>query len=174
LTCVFCWRPAAEQFYRNVLEFRPEEPPAQNQLAWLLANCPVPEFRDPTRALELAKKAHGHLPNDGYIWNTLGVAHYRMGNWKDAIAALEKSMQLRKSGDSYDWFFLALAHWQLGDKEQAHKWYAQAVKGMDRPRNEGDRQEFRRFHEEAAQLLGIQEQPTKKEKEKPQAKAPSR
>jgi hypothetical protein len=97
-----------------------------------------------------------------------------MGNWKDAVAALEKSMQLRKGGDSYDWFFLAMAHWQLGNKEQARQWYAQAVKGADRPRNEGDRLEFRRFRAEATQLLGFQELPTQKEKEKPHSKAPGR
>ena len=60
------------------------------------------------------------------------MAHYRAGDWKAAIAALDKSMQLRKGGDSFDWFFLAMAHWQLGNKDEARKWYDQAVEWMEK------------------------------------------
>ena len=79
------------------------------------------------RAVELAKKAVELAPKQGTFWNTLGVAHYRAGDWKAAVAALEKSEELRNGGDSFDWFFLAMAHWQLGEKDEARKWYDQAV-----------------------------------------------
>ena len=30
----------------------------------------------------------------------LGKAHYRAGQWQDAVAALQKALELRKGGDS--------------------------------------------------------------------------
>ena len=69
------------------------------------------------------------------------------GDWKAAIAALEKSMELRKGGDSNDWFFLAMAHWQLGEKDKAREWYDRAVQWMDK--NQPKNEELRRFRAEA-------------------------
>src|SRR5439155_15876758 len=122
----------ADRIYRRVLEFKPVTPDGQNYLAWALAACPDPRFGDRKLALELAKKAVQQAPEAGYIWNTLGVAHYRNGNWREAVVALDKSMQLGSGGDSFDRFFLAMAHWQLGNKEQARKWYALGVQWMEK------------------------------------------
>ena len=105
------------------------------------------------QAVELAKKAVELNPGAGHIWNTLGAAHYRAGNWEEAIVALEKSMQLRSGGDSNDWFFLAMACWQSDDKEAARKWYDQAIMWMDK--NKQQNEELQRFREEAAELLGV-------------------
>ncbi len=145
---------------------------ARNSLAWMLLTHPDPELRNPIRAVELAKKAVELAPERGFIWNTLGVAYYRAGDWKAAIAALERSVQLRSGGDSFDWFFLAMSHWQLGDKERPREYYEHAVQWMEKngPRDE----QLRRFQIEAAELLGIKDQPTAKEKEKAHARATSR
>src|SRR5262249_25449220 len=62
-----------------------------NNLAWLLATCQDVKVRDPQRAVALAKKAVERAPKNGEDWNTLGVAHYRAGDMKAAIDALEKS-----------------------------------------------------------------------------------
>jgi tetratricopeptide (TPR) repeat protein len=134
-----------------------------NALAWGLVTCPVAELRDPAAAIAFARKAVGLTPKAGGHWNTLGIALYRAGDWKEAVAALQKSMELRKGGDSNDWFFLAMTYWQLGDKEQAHKWYAQAVQWMDK--NQPRDVELRHFRAEAAALLGIRDVSTTKAKE---------
>jgi hypothetical protein len=71
-------------------------------------------------------------------------------------------MQLSPKGpnhltvESWDTFFLAMAHWQLGDKEEARRWYYQAVAWMEKysPMDE----DLRRFRPEAAALLGIKTQ----------------
>ncbi len=63
-----------------------------------LATCPDPQFRDPAMALELAKKSVNSAPNQGSYWNDLGVAHYRAGNWQEAIVSLEKAIQLKRTG----------------------------------------------------------------------------
>src|SRR5262249_15890334 len=82
-----------------------------NHVAWEMI---LPSNVNPSiaqRAVELARRAVEEAPKAGLIWNTLGVAHYRAGDWKAAVETLEKSMSLRQGGDSFDWFFLAMAHW---------------------------------------------------------------
>ena len=126
-----------------------------NLLAWLLATSPEGVSRDPARALSLAKEAIELSP--GYInWNTLGAAQYRLGQWKEAVASLQKSVALPRGKDGYDLFFLAMAHWKLGNKGEARKHFAQAVDWMDKtkPRDE----QFHRYRAEAEELLEIEKQ----------------
>jgi tetratricopeptide (TPR) repeat protein len=147
------WDKAAAD-YSRVLELNPKSVVDQNNLAWLLATCQDSKLRDPLRAVEHAKKAVELTPNQGDYWNTLGTAHYRAGEWKSAIAALEKSTELRNGGDSFDWFFLAMAHWQLGKKDEARKWHDKAVAWMDK--NQPGDEELVRFRAEAESLLKIE------------------
>ena len=146
----------ADAVYRRLAEFSPSDGSLDNNLAWFLATCPDPKLRNAAKAVELSKKAVDLMPHDGNKWNTLGAAHYRTGDWKAAVTALEKSRELRKGGDSFDWFLLAMAHWQLGDKEQARKWYDQALEWMEK--NKPQDEELKRFRAEAAELLGLKEQ----------------
>lgn len=126
---------------------------ALNGSAWRLATDAKPENRDAAWAVGLAKKAVELAPKQGNIWNTLGVAHYRAGDWPAARTALQTSMEFRSGGDSFDWFFLAMALWELGDKNEARTWYDKAVGWMDR--NDAKNEELRRFRAEAAELLKI-------------------
>jgi tetratricopeptide (TPR) repeat protein/serine/threonine protein kinase len=144
--------------YREAIRRQPSDANAHNQAAWFLATCPDAKLRDPKRAVELAKKAVTLAPNEGNSWNTLGVAHYRAGQWQRAVGALKKSMDLRKGGDSCDWLFLAMAHWQLGEKDQAQQWYDRAVQWMDK--NRPTDEELRRFRAEAAELLQVKDEKT--------------
>jgi serine/threonine protein kinase/Flp pilus assembly protein TadD len=132
--------------------------------AWFLATCSEVEFRDPKRAVTLARKAVALEPTNWYRRNALGVAHYRAGDCRAAVVALEKSMELGSGGDSFVWFFLAMAHWQLGDRQQARTWYGKAVAGMDQHRHDQWREEgLKRFRAEAAELLGVKDPPSRKE-----------
>jgi len=124
-----------------------------NGLAWLEATCPETMLRDPVAAVRHARRAVDLQPNDGNIWNTLGVAYYRTGEWTEANDALSRSMQFRNQGDSFDWFFLALVQLKLGHREQALEWYGKAV-GWFRESLSNDR-ELYRFQVEAAQELGL-------------------
>jgi tetratricopeptide (TPR) repeat protein len=104
----------------------------------------------------LAKTAVELEPLQGMYWNTLGVAHYRIGDWKAAIEALKKSDELLPGQHfSFDAFFLAMAHWQVGDKDEARKWYDQAALWMDK--NQPANEELRRFRAEAEELMGIKQ-----------------
>jgi serine/threonine protein kinase/Flp pilus assembly protein TadD len=145
--------------YRQVLEIEPTDSLARNNLAWLLATCPNPRLRDATQAIVQAKKALELAPEHGNYWNTLGIAHFRAGDCKSAIAALEKSNELLKGNElSFNAFFLAMAYWQSGSKDKGRTWYDQAVKWMEK--NQPKDEELRRFRAEAEAMLGIGPSPT--------------
>jgi serine/threonine protein kinase/tetratricopeptide (TPR) repeat protein len=123
-------------------------------LAWMLATASDVKVRDPKRALELAKELVEATPKEGGRWNTLGVAYYRAGDWKGAIAALEKAEELARGKSlGYNAVFLAMAHWQLGEKDKARQWYDRAVGWMEE--NKSNDPELLQFRAEAAQLLGL-------------------
>jgi tetratricopeptide (TPR) repeat protein len=103
-----------------------------NAFAWFLADCPDAGLRDPARAIFFALQATARAPEKAAYWNTLGVAYYRAGDWRKAIAALEKSVELQGSGDPWDWYFLAMATWQAGDHRAAGAWYEKALNSMER------------------------------------------
>jgi Flp pilus assembly protein TadD len=150
---VACYREAIRRYQQPTRLDRDSDADAHRVMAWFLATCPEPKFRDVPRAVELAKKAVALAPSEHRTWSTLGAARYRAGNWKAAVEALEKSRDLRQGGDSFDWFFRAMAHWQMGQKGHARGWYDQAVQWMDKTQPQNA--ELRRFRAEAEELLGI-------------------
>jgi serine/threonine protein kinase/Flp pilus assembly protein TadD len=146
--------------WEQAVQLGAEKVEVANNVAWFLATTSDAPIRNPKLAVQLAKKAVALEPQEGNFWNTLGAASYRAGQWKQAVDALKKAMELRSGGDSSDWFFLAMAYWQLGEPEQARQRYDQAVQWMDT--NKPNDQELRRFRGEAAALLGIPEEPARK------------
>jgi tetratricopeptide (TPR) repeat protein len=153
------WGKAISDFAK-ASDLAPASPAALNQLAWLLAACPEAKFRDPGRAVEAAKKAVALAPEGGGYWNTLGVAHYRAGDWKAAVAALQKSVELRHGGDGFDFLFLAMAQWQAGNRADARTWYDRAVHWLGEQRealakDARQAEELRRFRAEAEELLQV-------------------
>jgi len=124
-------------------------PTVLNNFAWLMVIQPMPPVGDAKQGLEFAKLAVAKAPENGELWNTLGVAHYRAGNWPDTVNALNQSRTLRRGGDSYDFFFLAMAHWQSGDKDQAQDWYKKAMAALPKNKNP----ELARVHDEAKKLI---------------------
>src|SRR5262249_38418190 len=141
----------------------PDAPQVQSRLANFLATCPEAKYRDAGRAVELAKKAVDQAPGSRLYWANLGLAHYRAGDWKAAITALEKALKLKDeptpvtSADApfltpgATGFVLAMAHWKAGNKGDARGWYNAAVQWMDRflANNEQLQEQLRRFRAEA-------------------------
>jgi tetratricopeptide (TPR) repeat protein len=135
------------------------------QVAWLLATCPDPGLRDPRRAVEWARKAVAREPANAMLSRTLGVALYRAGDWKGAVAALETTAGTRHRSFLDGWFFLAMARWQLGDKEGARREYGRAARWADECRLRHE--ELLRFRAEAEAVLGIKDAPVPGGKEVP-------
>jgi tetratricopeptide (TPR) repeat protein len=148
------WEDAA-RFYTAALALRPDSSVVQHDLAWLLVQWPRPGVEHFDEAIDLARKAIKVTPTAGNYWVTLGIAHYRAGQWSAALAAFQQAAKLHKGGDSLDWFFLAMVYWRLGEKEQGRMWYDQAVQWMEK--NDPDSGELKRTRAEAAELLGSEE-----------------
>jgi tetratricopeptide (TPR) repeat protein len=148
------WEDAA-RFYTAALSLQPENAATQNDFAGLLAYWPRPGVDHFEEAVDLAKKAVRTAPTAGRYWGTLGMAHYRSGQWSEALTAFQETMKLRNGGDSREWFYLAMIHGRLGEKEQARKLYDQALQWMEQ--NDPDNAELKHLRTEAAELLSIKE-----------------
>ncbi len=147
-------RDKAVADYARIIELEPKKAEAYNNLAWFLAASATAELEQAKRAVELAKTAVKLATSEGRLWSTLGVAQYRAGDCKAAIAALQKSDELLGGNPpSFNAFFLAMAHWQLGNEAEARKWYAQAVEWMEK--NKPHDEELLRFRAEAEHLLKV-------------------
>jgi WD40 repeat protein len=130
-------------------------PDRLNEDAWRLVTGPVDQ-RDPARALQLIHKAVKQKPAEALFLNTLGVAHYRNGQYKEAIGALEKSLAAGKGQlDAFDLYFLAMCHAKLGDAARAKDCYEKAVKWVEAQKNlpAGYVEELKAFRAEAAQAI---------------------
>jgi serine/threonine protein kinase/tetratricopeptide (TPR) repeat protein len=162
----------AIKLYEQVLEAQgrvlgPEHPATLNvmfDLAWLYANASDPKPRNAPRAVELSKGLVQHSPRRPDLWYRLGVVTYRNGDWKNAITALEKSLELApEESVAYNGSFLAMAHWQLGEKETARQWYSKAAGHL--AKNPTNDRGLLRSQVEASQLLGLAAKPTPDKKD---------
>jgi serine/threonine protein kinase/WD40 repeat protein len=112
--------------FQRALEHDPNRALACNALAWIYVTGPT-QLRDADKALSLALKATQVAPNDSDYQNTLGVVHYRLGQYRQAIDALERNVQNSK-GEANDFFFLAMSYQQLGDLAKARDHYERGLR----------------------------------------------
>ena len=126
-----------------------------NVLAWWSATDPYSPYRESGEGVQLAELAVSAQPEVADYRNTLGVAHYRAGNIKTALDALNKAVELRGEPNSLDGLFLAMAHQQLGQTSEARRWYALAVEALEK--ESPDNVELTQVRTEAANLLGIED-----------------
>ena len=128
-----------------------------NNRAWHRIINADPARRAPETAVKLASKAVRIMPRNSGKHSTLGMAQYHAGQWQEAIDSLIKSEELGSGQDhGFNGFVLALAYWQVGNKEEARKWYDEALPWTRQNRPNDDK--LRRYQEEAGQLLGSKEE----------------
>ncbi|MCW2276283.1 tetratricopeptide (TPR) repeat protein [Rhodoblastus acidophilus] len=104
----------AEPDFKKALELYPEQPLVLNYLgySWVDQGAHLDEaFKMLRRAVELQ-------PEDGYIVDSLGWAHYRLGHYDDSVKLLERAIEL-KPGDPTINDHLGDAYWQAGRKLDA-------------------------------------------------------
>ncbi|MGL4553681.1 MAG: tetratricopeptide repeat protein, partial [Gemmataceae bacterium] len=111
----------------------PDALSSADALARLLVTSADEKVRDPGRAVALATTVVRLAPAVGHHSNTLGAAHYRAGDFRSALAALDRSVALRGGGDGYDWVLLAMAHRRAGARDEGRKWYDRAAAAGHRP-----------------------------------------
>ena len=119
--------PKARDDFDRAIALNPNHFEACNNLAWIYVAGPA-KFRDPDKALPLAQKAVELAPDNRAYGNTLGMAHYRLGQYKESVAALERGIKNNKDqATAFELYFLAMCHHRLGDAAKAKDCYDRAV-----------------------------------------------
>jgi Flp pilus assembly protein TadD len=88
---------------------------------------------DPARVVALEERAVASGPREARLYG-LGLAHYRAGQFEQAIRRLDESREANPGWHAtcLNWVALALAHHRLGHREQAQAWLRRAVELEDR------------------------------------------
>lgn len=97
------------------LKLFPNHPYVLNYLGYAL----IDRGEDLTRAMDMIEKALSVQPDDGYITDSLGWAHYKMGEFEKAIPHLERAVELMP-GDAVVNDHLGDAYWRVGRKIEAY------------------------------------------------------
>ncbi len=107
--------PKAEADFKEALELNPDQPLVLNYLgySWVDQGLNLEEaFKMLRRAVELR-------PNDGYIVDSLGWAHFKLGQYDKATETLEKAINL-KPADPILNDHLGDAYWRVNRRVEAH------------------------------------------------------
>jgi tetratricopeptide (TPR) repeat protein len=120
--------PEAEKALQAALELRPDEPNLQNYLAysWVDQGINLDE------ALVLLEKAVSNAPNDGYIVDSLGWAHYKRGDYAEAEKYLERAVELRPADPILN-DHLGDAYWRVGRVREAYFQWQRALRLKPKP-----------------------------------------
>jgi tetratricopeptide (TPR) repeat protein len=126
-----------------------------NQRAWVIVVKPTLD-NESVLALLLAETAVNAEPKNRAYQNTLGVAQYRVGEYRKAVNTLLKCGELDSAGlTGHDLFFLAMAHQKLGESQSAMEYYNQALRWQEEHGHTSE--ELQSIKAEAESLLGIGE-----------------
>lgn len=112
----------AEDDLQKALELDPDQPLALNYLGYSW----VDKNRHLKRAMAYIRKAVKLKPNDGYFVDSLGWAHYRLGQYKPAAKHLEKATELRPDDPVIN-DHLGDAYWRVGRYLEANFQWKQAL-----------------------------------------------
>jgi eukaryotic-like serine/threonine-protein kinase len=143
---------------RRALEASPNNAQLCNNLAWTYLTAPE-ALRDWKAALPLAEKAV-QLDPGPMNRNTLGVAYYRAGRYREAMGALQHNLTDQVDWAlAYDLYFLAMSQHQLGESTRARQFYDLAVRwsGAHPGSDNLSVGEMTAIQAEAAELLGVKD-----------------
>jgi tetratricopeptide (TPR) repeat protein len=119
-------------------------------------------LRDIKAAVPLAENAVRLDASNVHYRNTLGVAYYRAGRYREAVDILRANLDKRDDkGLAFDLYFLAMSHHGLGETARARDYMTWAVRWMSFQSDLTATQieELELFRAEAEELLGSKERP---------------
>ncbi len=103
--------------------------------------------RDWKTAASLWQRVVDANPVNGRFWNQLGNAHYEAKDYRKAITAYEKALELREGFPSNVAYNIACCYALLGDKENAIKWleksFALGFRNLAHAQTDGDLESLR-------------------------------
>ena len=106
--------PKAEADFKQAIALHPDQPLVLNYLgySWLEQKQNLQE------AMRMIRKAVELRPNDGYIVDSLGWAHYQLGDYDSAVKELERAVELRPEDPVIN-DHLGDAYWRVGRRLEA-------------------------------------------------------
>lgn len=123
--------PDAEEDLKMALKLSPDQPLVLNYLgySWVDQGLHLKE------AMDLIRKAVKLKPDDGYFVDSLGWAHYRLGEYKKAVKQLERATELRPEDPVIN-DHLGDALWRVGRFLEAKYQWSQALTLEPEPEDE--------------------------------------
>jgi Flp pilus assembly protein TadD len=115
------WAPAEKDFLK-ALELSPDEPFVLNYLAYTW----VERRERLDQALPMLEKAVKARPDEGFIVDSLGWAHYMLGHYGEAVTHLERAVQLAPTDPVLN-DHLGDAYWKVGRKNEARFQWSRAI-----------------------------------------------
>jgi tetratricopeptide (TPR) repeat protein len=110
--------PQAEADFLEALDLEPEQPFVLNYLGYSW----VDQGMHLDRAKGMLRRAVELRPNDGFIIDSLGWVHYRLGDYRAAVERLERAVEL-EPGDPIINDHLGDAYWRVGrEREARYQW----------------------------------------------------
>ncbi len=134
----------------------PQDPNHLNNASWEVVRRPDSGTEDYRRALRYAEAACRLMPREPTFINTLGVARYRAGQYREALADLDRSLQInapRFGGPiPADLAYIAMAQHRLGQTTEARTTLKRLREAMKAQRWSAD-EESKAFLTEAMALI---------------------
>lgn len=123
--------PDAERDLKRALELYPNQPLVLNYLGytWIDQNLNL------RQGMKLIEKAVALKPDDGYIVDSLGWAHYKLRNYPQAARFLERAVELRPEDPVLN-DHLGDALWRVGREREAIFQWEQALTLKPEPEDE--------------------------------------
>lgn len=120
--------PLAEADFKKALTLSPDQPMVLNYLgySWIDQSINLEE------GMTMVRRAVELRPMDGYIVDSLGWAHYRLGQYDEAVRELERAVEL-KAGDPVINDHLGDAYWKVGRKLEAKFQWQRALDAKPEP-----------------------------------------
>jgi tetratricopeptide (TPR) repeat protein len=106
----------------HALELKPDQPLVLNYLGYSW----IDRGENLERGLKMIEKAVELRPEDGYIVDSLGWAHYRLGDYPSAVQYLEKAIELVPEDPTIN-DHLGDAYWQSGRADEARFQWRRAL-----------------------------------------------
>jgi WD40 repeat protein len=135
----------------------PEDAGALRLASWEVVRQPGALLERYAQALRYAEAACSLKPEYGDYLNTLGVAQYRCGRYREALTTLTHSDQINSAGmqhsQPFDLAFLAMTQFQLGKMAEARSMLARLIEIMKPGAVVWDEAQSGRFLREAEALI---------------------
>ena len=113
--------PKSEADLKKSLELFPDQPHVLNYLGYSWIDQGI----NLDQGMKMIQRAVEQRPDDGYIVDSLGWAHYRLHNYEESVKHMERAVELRPEDPTIN-DHLGDVYWRIGRTLEAHFQWAHA------------------------------------------------